>query len=183
MAQSCRRHVNPTPFYEQTRREEAGMHTLRRSPARSSALVSRSDQSPDSTCGPRFLPLCDYAGVQFLFSTAKKSIHVNTGCHPAVITYARGFMRLASAMIIIKLDDRWWPARRIVLRYSTGELIRRFSDAQRLREFLSSRPRTTYRLEGFPCDTPLPPDYLPQQDDILVGEIWFDSDQGKIVTN
>jgi hypothetical protein len=86
-------------------------------------------------------------------------------------------------MFIIKLDDRWWPAERIALRYPSGDLIRRFSTPHRLLEFLSRRPRTNYRLEGLPGNEPLPQTFSPHEEDIRIGEIWFDPDQKKIVTN
>lgn len=86
-------------------------------------------------------------------------------------------------MFVVRCDGELWQARRVTLKHSSGDFIRRFKAPEMLVKFLRSRPRTNYRLEGVHDEMPLPRTYNVGADDILLGEIWFDPDQNKVVTN
>lgn len=86
-------------------------------------------------------------------------------------------------MFIVRAQDKLWPARRVALKDRSGGLVRRFNNPEQLVEFLRYRPRTNYILDITPAENPLPANYQPAADDITAGQIWFDPDQNKIVTN
>lgn len=86
-------------------------------------------------------------------------------------------------MFVVRIDGQRWSAKTVALRYRSGDLIGRFSNPAKLLEFLRRRPRTNYFLEAVVAGTPLPSEYSLDEDDIVAGQIWFDPDQNKIVTN
>jgi hypothetical protein len=87
-------------------------------------------------------------------------------------------------MFIVRLENALWHASRVTLKErSSGYVMQRFVVPEKLVEFLMYRPRTTYLLVGEPGPKPLPKEYELTGNDILTGEVWFDPDQGKVVTN